>query len=414
MIFRVVKWVSLVVLVSINTSFVHHDAGKGQMPVFLPEYNSVNYDLNTITKPENLSSFFSGLDNYVEAKRDKVVITHIGDSHIQADYLTHTSRKLFQKTFGNGGRGFVFPFRLIRSNSPLNLKIRYNGSWDGCRSIVSRDRCNFGICGATATTFDSSATLKIDPNIDGDMNYEFSRLKLFSYHTPVSFDVKMLNPDSSAIDFDYQPLTSSIAQINFQQMQDSFWMGFEKNADQGYFQLFGMSLENNNPGLVYNAIGLNGAYAKSYLRNNFFDEQMASLNSDLIILSLGTNDAYMSERMFCQGCFKDSYRTLLTKIVSKNPKASILLTTPGDFYIKRRYHNSNLDQVVQAIYELSEEFGTGVWDFNKLMGGNYSIKKWKAEGLARGDLIHYSEEGYILQGKMLYTSIMDAYEQRFE
>jgi lysophospholipase L1-like esterase len=69
---------------------------------------------------------------------------------------------------------------------------------------------------------------------------------------------------------------------------------------------------------------------------------------------------------------------------------------------------------VAGIYELANEFDAAVWDFNKIMGGNYSIKKWKAEGLARADLIHYSEEGYILQGKMLYSSILDAYEQRFE
>ncbi|MBO6517384.1 MAG: hypothetical protein JJ975_12625 [Bacteroidia bacterium] len=396
----------------INTSFVHRTSGL--LPIFYPDYESVHYELNHLHNGEQLKHFFDGLDNYVDQKREKVVITHIGDSHIQADFLTHTSRKLFQKTFGNGGRGFVFPFRLIRSNSPLNLKIRHKGQWEGCRSILSRDECNFGITGATATTFDSLASIKIDPNIDGDMNYEFNRIKLFSYRTPLSFDVRMLNQDSSLLDFDHQPIGPSVSQINFDQMQDSLWMGFNKTTDEGYFQLFGMSLENNNPGLVYNAIGLNGAYAKSYLRNNFFEEQMTELNSDLVILSLGTNDAYMSERMFCTACFTDAYRSLLNKIVKANPKASILLTTPGDFYIKRRYHNSNIDKVVKAIYNLAKEFDAAVWDFNKLMGGNYAIRKWKTDGLARGDLIHYSEEGYILQGKLLYSSIMEAYEKRFE
>lgn len=412
MILKGFKWCLLIAFAAFNTSFVQRTSGI--LPVFFPDYESVHYEENYIVKPDNLAPFFTELDNYIDQKREKVVITHIGDSHIQADFLTHTARKLFQKTFGNGGRGFVFPFRLIRSNSPLNLKIRHNGTWNSCRSILMRDDCNFGICGATATTFDSSATFKIDPNVDGDMNYEFSKVKLFSYHTPVSFDVQLLKPDSTVMEVDYQPLGNSVSEIYFNRMQDSLWMGFEKCTDEGYFQLFGLSFENNNPGLIYNAVGLNGAYAKSYLRNNFFDEQMASLQSDLVIVSLGTNDAYMSERMFCTNCFKDYYRSLLTKIKANNPHATLLLTTPGDFYIKRRYHNSNIQNVVAAIYELADEFDAAIWDFNKVMGGSHSIKKWKAEGLARGDMIHYSEEGYILQGKLLYKSIMDAYEQRFE
>ena len=396
----------------ISTSFT--TSTSTSLPIYFPEYKSVDYSKNVVFQPENLNLFYGALDNYVHEKQQKVVITHIGDSHIQADFLTHTARKLFQKTFGNGGRGFVFPFRLIRSNSPLNVGIQYDGQWSGCRSISYRDHCNFGICGATATTFDSTAYLRLNPNLDGDMNYEFDRLKLFSYHTPLSFDVNLLDSDSLTMDFDYQPINSSVSEIFFNNVQDSLWLAFEKFEEQGYFQLFGMSFENSNPGVVYNAIGLNGAYAKSYLRNNFFDEQLEVLESDLVIVSLGTNDAYMSERLFCKGCFKESYEALIKKVKKRNPNASLLFVTPGDFYIKRRYHNANNDQVIEAIYELAESYDASVWDFNKIMGGNYAIKKWQSDGLARGDLIHYSEEGYVLQGKMLYQGIMDGYEKRFD
>ncbi len=412
MITRFTKWFVLILIAGVNTSFTK--TSSGVLPIYFPDYEAVNYTENVVVNSERLNLFYESLDRYVNQKQEKVVVTHIGDSHIQADFLTHTARKLFQKTFGNGGRGFVFPFRLIRSNSPLNLGLNYTGSWESCRSISYRDNCNFGICGATATTFDSAAYLRINPNTDGDMNYEFDRLKLFSYHTPLSFDVNLLHADSSVLDFDYQPISTSISEIYFTEMQDSLWMTFEKCEEQGYFQLFGMSLENSNPGLVYNAIGLNGAYAKSYLRNNFFEEQMEALESDLVIVSLGTNDTYMSEKLFCKACFKDSYSELLGRIRRSSPTASILLVTPGDFYIRRRYHNNNIKEAIEAIYELAESYDAAIWDFNKVMGGSYSIKKWRDAGLARADLIHFSEEGYVLQGKMLYGSIMEGYEKRFD
>ncbi|MCB9262156.1 MAG: hypothetical protein H6607_07260 [Flavobacteriales bacterium] len=374
----------------------------------------MNLSKNELQKPQNMASFYALLDDLIKGRRTKLNITHIGDSHIQADFLSHTTRKLFQKTFGNGGRGFVFPFRLIRSNSPLNIKISYNGQWEGCRSILTSNDCNFGVCGATATTFDSSSSFKINPNFDDDMNYEFSKLKLFSYHTPLSFDIALLDADSNRLDYDYQPISSSVSEIFFTKNQDSLWLGFEKFDDQQYFQLFGMSFENENPGIIYNAIGLNGAYAKSYLRNNFFDDQFASLESDLVIISLGTNDAYMSEKLFCKTCFKSYYRELVGKIISQNPAVSLLFTTPGDFYVSQKYHNNNINEVVDGIYELADEFGAAVWDFNAVMGGSYSVNKWRNEGLARGDLVHFTEEGYVLQGRLLYQTIIDAYEKRFD
>ncbi|MFT5158190.1 MAG: lysophospholipase L1-like esterase [Bacteroidia bacterium] len=369
---------------------------------------------DTLYQPQNLSKFYDVLDLLVELKRDKVVITHIGDSHIQADYQTHTSRVLFQKTFGNGGRGFVFPYRLIRSNSPTNLSTSTGGLWQSCRSIISHNDCNFGLAGTTATTFDSTAFFRINPNRLGDMNYEFNKVKLFSYQSPLCFDLTMLDGDSLALDIDIQPINSTVSDIYFNRNQDSLWLAFKKLQGQDYFQFYGLSFENQNPGIIYNGIGQNGAFVKTYLRHQFFNEQLSMLNSDLVILSLGTNDGYVSSSKFCKACFKSNYRTLLNQIISKNPSVSILLVTPNDIYIKRRYHNDNMELISEAIYELSDEFGTAVWDFYHLMGGSNSMTKWRSAGFAQNDLVHFTEKGYTLQGQLLYQAIMNGYERRFD
>jgi lysophospholipase L1-like esterase len=87
-----------------------------------------------------------------------------------------------------------------------------------------------------------------------------------------------------------------------------------------------------------------------------------------------------------------------------------LLTTPGDFFIKGRYHCRDIEKVVEAIYELAREQDCAVWDFNRLMGGSYAIRQWQAAGLARNDLIHFSEKGYRLQGFLFYEALTDAYQ----
>jgi lysophospholipase L1-like esterase len=378
------------------------------------KYSSVQYDKNALVNDDNMHSFYNAIDQYLAGKKDKIVISHVGDSHIQADFLTHEARTLFQKTFGNGGRGFIFPFRLVPTNGPLTINTRYGGTWETCRSIISHDSCNFGLCGTTATTFDRKAFLRLDPNYYGDLSYEFDRVKMFYFQSALSFDIHLLDKDSAALDFDQQPVNRTVSEIFFNEMQDSIWMEFYGDDPHQYFQLYGLSLENEHRGLVYHGIGQNGARVKSYLRNSFFEEQLKVLKSDLVIVSLGTNDGYMSEGLFCSECFKDDYHALLSRIVKDNPNISLLITTPGDFYIRRRYHNTNIERMNEAIYELAAEFDAAIWDLNKIMGGGTSIRKWRDEGLAQRDLVHFTREGYLLQGRLLYESIMGSYEKRFD
>jgi hypothetical protein len=47
------------------------------------------------------------------------------------------------------------------------------------------------------------------------------------------------------------------------------------------------------------------------------------------------------------------------------------------------------------------------------MGGKNSILEWQKESLARRDLIHFTKEGYELQGKLLYEALMHHYEHDF-
>jgi lysophospholipase L1-like esterase len=378
------------------------------------KYQAVNYDASSVKNAENLFHFYFSLNELMKGKKKKVKIVQIGDSHIQADFLSHTTRKLMQRTFGNGGRGFIFPYRLARSNSPLNLNIKHNGLWEACQSVRLSQDCNFGVSGASATTHDSTAWLKIDPHRDGDMNYEFDQMTLYGFNGETTFNPIFLDADSVPLECDILPIGKSVSKVYFTDIQDSFWLAFEKSQEQDYYQLFGMSLENDNPGIVYHSIGLNGAYAKSYLRNQFFVDQLSDLGGDLIILSLGTNDAYMPSSRFCSTCFKENYTRLIDRIKEANPSASLLFTTPGDFYVRRRYHNSNIQAVVKAIYEIAEKYEAGVWDFNQIMGGDYSMRKWLKEGLGRGDLIHFTKEGYELQGQLLYFALLEAYEKEFD
>lgn len=402
-----------ILLVLLFTSFSNQ---KNDLVIFKNVYPCIDYEKNSISNGTDkfLYSFFNHLDHFIKTRMGKINIVHIGDSHIQADYLTNETRTLFQQTFGNGGRGFIFPFRIANTNNPINYSLIFGGKWSNCKATQSGEGCTLGLNGLEINTRDSNSYMIINPERNGRMDYSFNSLKLF-YHTDEdSYSPIFENKKDRDFFFDEQPVEDGYSQFFFNKPQDTVNMRLAKSFPaQNHFQFYGMSLENNNPGLLYHAIGLNGAFTKTYNKSTLFTKELSALEPDLVIVSLGTNDNFLPESRYCRFCIKDNLRTMLDNIRASKPGVSILLVTPGDFYLKNGTHNNNNGSYRAILYELAEEYNCGVWDFNAVMGGDYSIKAWVKYGLARNDYVHYSKKGYEVQGELLYRAIMDAYEKRF-
>ena len=78
----------------------------------------------------------------------------------------------------------------------------------------------------------------------------------------------------------------------------------------------------------------------------------------------------------------------------------------------RKYANKNVAKLVDALHELAMEENVALWDLYGGMGGERAILDWHSNDLARGDLIHFTKEGYIKQGAMLYDALIMHYEER--
>ena len=58
--------------------------------------------------------------------------------------------------------------------------------------------------------------------------------------------------------------------------------------------------------------------------------------------------------------------------------------------------------------DLSKELQCGFWDWYSISGGANSLKMWLNEGLSRQDLIHLTNSGYKVKGKLLYDAIQNS------
>ena len=375
------------------------------------ELSFVNLEANSIqffNETSNLDNFYAKLDSLLKTKKGKVRILQIGGSHIQAEIWPDQLRKNFlflsKENELNGGRGFVFPFKIAETWNPKNHQISYSGKWEAYRNSMKKHQATWGVSGITVTTKDSVSRLDIGYKHDSLTSYTFDRLKIFHEIGESSFDVNLISENPSD-----KTINNEMGYTEFRfNTTDSISIVFNKtNEKQDHFTLYGLSFENDDPGIVYISVGVNGAKTSSFLRNELFVSQLESIKPDLVIFCLGINDAYNIK--FCDTCYQENYDELVEWVKQVNPKTDLLFVTNNDSYYKQKYANTNVFKAREVMVNLAKKYHAGLWDLFEVMGGLDSVKKWEEEGYAKKDKIHFTNKGYQLVGDLMFVALMKQY-----
>lgn len=211
--------------------------------------------------------------------------------------------------------------------------------------------------------------------------------------------------------------------VETRQCLEKVWGDSAVYADKITYKTSALARETGKAGLVYHAYGINGATYGQFNNEQTlgkFDE----LNPDLIILSFGTNEAH--GRNYTEEWQIQEMDALLASLKERFPAADFLLTTPpGSYwrkrvkktlkngrktYVTRHILNEQVEQVANTQVAYGAEHQIPVWDLYHVVGGaDYACRNWRNAGLQRSDYIHYTSEGYILQGKLLAEAILKAY-----
>ena len=373
-------------------------------------YPFVKYDKNELVFPGDKSAFetlFAKFDTLIMYGTNRINILQIGASHTQADVFTAQLRMRFQNMYPglSAGRGYVFPYNLIKTNSPYNYKAFHTGEWAVCRN-VERRTCELGLTGISATTYNDGATITIQMRKSSDNDYSFNYVKILHSTDESSFLLSII-PDSLLVTSNTNKklgyteffLKDFVTEITIQVNKTEL--------EQNSFVLYGIFLENTYPGIVFHPIGINGAGTYSYNKCSLFEKQLEAINPDWIIIALGTNDGYTSK--FNSDIFRKNFRTLIQKIKSVNPNYAITIIVPNDDYYKRSYPNPSTAKQEKVIMELAKEEGCSVWDMYEIMGGYNSSALWLKYGLMKYDKIHFTRTGYQHLADLFFKSFIDSY-----
>jgi lysophospholipase L1-like esterase len=363
-----------------------------------------------------------------QADSNIVSVLHLGDSHIQAGYFPVATGAALQEKFGNAGRGWVFPYNLAGTNGPDDYRWHSTVRWNADKIIDRyKEESELGPGAIVISSRAGSPTLSFNGRSEKGLDDEVSSAQLFYDAGSSDGTVQAPGAQVSVTRMPYDgAATLSKVTLEFPSAVQSFQARWEGQSS-GPFRFYGAILQNGQKGVLYHAIGINGAQYQHYTEyTSTLVAQMQALRPQLVIISLGTNEAYSGLNAAAVTAQVDSTVRVLRQ---QQPDVAILLTTPPEcmrtvrkafrkkagkkyrtYYRVNYYPNPSIGMVTRELLDYCRDNGLACWNFNAL---NKAMKSSFASGWAP-DHIHFNARGYQLQGRLLYEALYRAYQQYLE
>ena len=260
-------------------------------------------------------------------RSDHVRIVWLGDSHTAADFWTGAVRRVLQKAHGNGGPGFVhvgwaggYRHDGTRGVPGTSFKITPAAY---AQSVVTDDGV-FGLGGVRFEPRDGGSRTGVEVT-DASLAERALWFDL-AYRTFPGTEV----PTLSVGDVHEKLPSSAAGKIGHFRVRGAPGATTLRVEGGSRFQLFGVTIEADKPGVVLDTVGLNGARLGTALA---WDEpswvsELAARKPDLVVLAYGTNESQDlrggAERYGTQ------LEALLARVRKAEPNAECLVVTPID------------------------------------------------------------------------------------
>jgi lysophospholipase L1-like esterase len=348
-------------------------------------------------------------------KKDAGAVTrilHYGDSVLTSDYISGTMRRKMQADFGDAGHGFILiakPWDWYFHNDVI---MGAGDGWSSSRIVGPFNKeLAYGI-GGVSFVGTPGAHSWYGTSAGQTYGKKVSHFDVYYMETPNGGEVELKSGDKSE-----KFSTKGEAKIS---RLKSFAVpdGEAKmtlKVVSGSPRLFGVALERDVPGVVYDSLGANGGRGEllGAMDAGHWKEQMDLRDPALVILHYGTNESEVG--MASREAYEKTLRALVEKVKAAAPKASVLIVAPLDRAEKNESNGSMhtkpvIKKLVECQKKVAGEAGVGFWNTFEAMGGEGSMATWVRKGLAGSDLTHPSPTGGEILGDLLYKALTSGFE----
>ena len=376
---------------------------------------------NPIEDPARaLDAFFAQLSRTAARQPGAITrITHYGDSPITNDGITSTVRRIMQENFGDAGHGFILIDRPWAWYGHQGITFASGGEWDDNPMIGGHvNDGEFGLGGVAFRASGPGRYARFAPASEGETGKNFSRMEVYYLRQPGGgqFSVDVNDAGAQTVSTAGDQTASGFYEIKAPQSGANT---FNLKTLGGNVRLFGAVIENEGPGVVYDSLGVNGAYAgllATAMNEDHWTEQLRHRNPNLVILNYGTNESQYASEDQMERYDKD-LREVIRRVRAALPEVSILIVSPMDRGKRagggRIITMPSIPKIVEMQRRVALETNCAFFNTFAAMGGEGTMAKWSAgtgkNHLVGGDLTHPTAEGAEIVGRLIFEAINDSY-----
>lgn len=350
-----------------------------------------------------MRSFHQALKR-AKAGQGQARIAFWGASHTAADLWTGHVRRELQLTYGDAGHGYMMPVRWHLGLRHQDVNVKASKGWK-----VSRHRQvdpvpvgDYGYGGVAVSSDDPEQWVHFSTCKDNVCGRKADVVEVWVKEHPKGGQLRV------TIDGKVHLVPTKGRRRRAKEHQFTLPDGAHSVEIQpvgdGPAMLYGVVMERRAPGVILDQMGIPGMRGKIMLhwRERNWRRHVQRRAPDLLVMAYGTNAVGDSHRPIRQ--FTAGWRRVLQRVKRAAPGASCLLVGPTDRPHRPdrrgvRRHRRQQDLVIAAQKQVAAEFGCGFWDAAAAMGGRGGMLRWVSLGLARGDYVHLSRDGYALKAQ---------------
>jgi lysophospholipase L1-like esterase len=338
----------------------------------------------------------------------RVRILHYGDSPTTGDLITSDTRALLQAKFGDAGHGTYLIAKPWAWYGHSGLDCRASG-WtiDPATLTNLKD----GLYGLGGVSFRGSA--------GASSTVTFKK----PGHTRVSVSY-LAQPGGGAVqvesggrilgEIDTEAPEALAGAQDFSLAPEALSVSLK--VTRGQVRLFGYAFFKGEPGVVYDSIGLNGAYSRVLARFFNFDhwaEQLRQAAPDLVVVNYGTNESVYAPYVDTQ--YEKELREILRRLRVAIPDTAVLVMSPMDRGERQAGGAIGTVPVMNRLVAMQERIArderVAFYNTFQAMGGPGTMGRWyNAEPrLVSADFIHPMPSGARIVGTLFYKALLEGY-----
>lgn len=393
----------------------------GVAPVVLPptderlkidpsEYSGITAHIEDPTG-RGMRPFYEALERTARGEDGAITrVGHYGDSSIATDLITSTVRENLQARFGDAGHGFVLAAKGYIPYKHRGVRQSSNPeAWETREVVRRQDRTGRYGYGGVQSRAMRGAWARIGTAKRGEVGTQASRFDIYYEEHPRGgkFTVRLDDDERKTVSTKAEQRGDGVYSITAPDGPHSIEFRYFRG---GPVSFYGVAVERDGPGVVYDSLGLVGARANRLLNfdADHIADQMKRRQVNLIVLGFGGNEA-SDDRP--EEAFYEDFLEVLRQMRQGRDDLGCLVFSPLDQATRERGRIRTLPtipRIVAAQRRAAFDSGCAFYDTWQAMGGENAMRRWyKARPrLAMGDFRHATPAGYEIIGNMFYKALL--------